>query len=259
MLRRRVHDASQQLGEVGLERYGDLKHGTELGRLHRRLQPAHHRDHHLPLHAQQQHAAAEGAHALRPQALLVGLGDSLHSSVRICQNSSMYAIDEYYDELEDSATLTAENVEEGRNCHSQTFCWVDLTHKKFEKIHAKPKGLASRLKQLVKPAKAEVTSIYSPFGFLSTQGGIVTVVGKNGSFAFPASLPGSQFLQSLYGYTDRGDDEISGKLFYNGSPLSPSELLMLASYVDNRGWLCGSLTVEEYVQQTIELNSPLWM
>ena len=118
MLRRRVHDASQQLGEVGLERYGDLKHGTELGRLHRRLQPAHHRDHHLPLHAQQQHAAAEGAHALRPQALLVGLGDSLHSSVRICQNSSMYAIDEYYDELEDSATLTAENVEEGRNCHS---------------------------------------------------------------------------------------------------------------------------------------------
>ncbi|KAK8801627.1 hypothetical protein WA588_005913, partial [Blastocystis sp. NMH] len=160
-------------------------------------------------------------------------------SVRICQNSSMYAIDEYYDELEDSATLTAEN----------TFCWVDLTHKKFEKIHAKPKGLASRLKQLVKPAKAEVTSIYSPFGFLSTQGGIVTVVGKNGS----------QFLQSLYGYTDRGDDEISGKLFYNGSPLSPSELLMLVSYVDNRGWLCGSLTVEEYVQQTIELNSPLWM
>ena len=119
--------------------------------------------------------------------------------------------------------------------------------------------MRSRKASLVKPAKAEVTSIYSPFGFLSTQGGIVTVVGKNGSFVFPASLPGSQFLQSLYGYTDRGDDEISGKLFYNGSPLSPSELLMLVSYVDNRGWLCGSLTVEEYVQQTIELNSPLWM
>lgn len=171
----------------------------------------------------------------------------------------MYAIDEYYDELEDTATLTAENVGEGGNRNLQTFCWVELTHKKFERVHTKPKGIVNRLKRLLKPAKKEVTSIRSPFGFLSTQGGIVTVVGNNGSPASVRSPPGSQFLRSLYGCTDRGDDEISGKIFYNGSPLSPSELLMLVSYVDNRGWLCGSLTVEEYVRQTIELNSPLWV
>lgn len=171
----------------------------------------------------------------------------------------MYAIDEYYDELEDTATLTAENVEEGWNRNLQTFCWVELTHKKFEKVYGKPKGFMDRLKQLVKPAKVEITSIFSPFGFLSTQGGIITVVGNNGSLGLFASSPGSQFLRSLYGCTDHGDDEITGKLFYNGSLLSPSELLMLVSYVDNRGWLCGSLTVEEYVRQTIELNSPLWM
>ena len=34
---------------------------------------------------------------------------------------------------------------------------------------------------------------------------------------------------------------------------------MLVSYIDNDGWLCDSLTVQEYISQTIQLNFPAWV
>ena len=48
-------------------------------------------------------------------------------------------------------------------------------------------------------------------------------------------------------------------MFYEGSLLSPAEILLLVSYVNDKSLLCASVRVEEAIEQSIELNMPLWM
>ena len=93
------------------------------------------------------------------------------------------------------------------------------------------------------------TVYYSPFGYVSTQGGIINIISKNGS----------EFLKTLYGYTSSQSDGIMGQIYYEGCLLSPSEILTLLSYVSHDTWLCKYLTVDEYIESTIDLNVPLWM
>ena len=93
------------------------------------------------------------------------------------------------------------------------------------------------------------TVYYSPFGYVSTQGGIINIISKNGS----------EFLKTLYGYTSSQSDGIMGQIYYEGCLLSPSEILTLLSYVSHDTWLCKYLTVNEYIESTIDLNVPLWM
>ena len=66
-------------------------------------------------------------------------------------------------------------------------------------------------------------------------------------------------FQSLYGNTEPKKDVVTGQLFYEGNLLSPSEILLLVSYVNDQCLLCPSLTVEEAVSTSIQLNSPLWV
>lgn len=99
----------------------------------------------------------------------------------------------------------------------------------------------------------------SAFGFVATCRGIVTVVGNHGASSVAASLLGSVFLQTLYGNTSSAREVISGQLFYEGSLLSPAEILLLVSYVNDKSLLCSSVRVEEAIEQSIELNMPLWM
>ena len=108
-------------------------------------------------------------------------------------------------------------------------------------------------------AKEMEEIVHSAFGFVATRRGIVTVVGNHGGFPVTESLLGSAFLQTLYGNTASSKEVISGQLFYEGSLLTPAEILLLVSYVNDRSLLCSSVRVEEAVEQSIELNMPLWM
>lgn len=49
-------------------------------------------------------------------------------------------------------------------------------------------------------------------------------------------------FQSLYGNTESKKDVVTGQLFYEGNLLSPSEILLLVSYVNDQCLLCPSLT-----------------
>lgn len=104
-------------------------------------------------------------------------------------------------------------------------------------------------KRLCSNTKEGETVYYSPFGYVSTQGGIVNIASKNGS----------EFLRTLYGYTSSQSDGIMGQIFYEGCLLSPSEVLTLMSYISHETWLCNHLTVNEYIENTINLNLPLWV
>lgn len=103
------------------------------------------------------------------------------------------------------------------------------------------------------------TVIQSPLGYLSATGGVVNVVSRNGIKKEDLSTVGSAFLKSLYGCTKSKNDFIGGQLYYERSLLSPSEALMLLSYINGKIWLCQSLTVMECVHSTVDMNYPLWV
>ena len=136
----------------------------------------------------------------------------------------------------------------------QTLCWRNLAHLVIKKIE-KPTSYSFKAwyqyihNRYFTTAEVVETVYFSPFGYLSTQSGIVNLVSKNGS----------EFLRTIYGYTSSHSDGITGQIFYEGYLLSPSEILTLFSYINHDTWLCGSLTVEEYVKSTIDLNQPSWV
>lgn len=166
----------------------------------------------------------------------------------------MYAFDEYYDELESTNSINFRNVGLFYGYESQTFCWRNLAHavsKKKPSPHPFSwKAWWSCIKSYFSSSAKEVETVYySRFGYISTQSGIVNIISKNGS----------EFLRTLYGYTSSQTDGIIGQIYYEGCLLSPSEVLTLFSYINHDTWLCDSLTVDEYINNTINLNVPLWV
>ncbi len=97
----------------------------------------------------------------------------------------MYAIDEYYDELDETSTPSVDNVHACILNEEQTLCWKNLVLKEYSVVNeTSTQGFWDRMKQKIRstchPKRTEHVTINSPFGYLSTQGGIISVVGRNG-------------------------------------------------------------------------------
>lgn len=101
--------------------------------------------------------------------------ESIINRVILCEDPKLFAIDEYTDEIESTSSLSARSA----------FCWRDLVYKQVvpEEIPVDASiwvWLKMMFHRYLSRKRTVQTIIRSRLGYLSTMGGVVNIVSKNG-------------------------------------------------------------------------------